>query len=301
MIKAEQIKALENGKGVQYLLDQAFRILGNPIVMFDTNYKLKAYTDVTTDDPIWNEIVSTGTFSMKTQKFFAEEFFTEQVANANKIVVLKSSKLKYDRVTGHVLNADQIKVANLVLVASNGAIGPEDTAAFEELCGKFDDEIRTDMYYTEYGRAYHEAIIVELLDGIINDPVVFNGHVQIFCEGFEDYLYVAVLDILQNDQKKHQNAIVEFKNRLGSKLQPFKYALYSGYIVMVMSSKFKDSYGDLFPGNGSGLFSQDRLFMGISSSFENPYELREYYNQALAALKKGIESGQQFFFHDKNT
>lgn len=74
MGKSDQIEALRKGEGVQYLLDTASKIFNNPIVIFDTNYSLIAYTDVITDDPIWNELISTGTFSADTQLFLQRSF-----------------------------------------------------------------------------------------------------------------------------------------------------------------------------------------------------------------------------------
>ena len=291
MDKLERIKALEKGKGVQYLLDAAQKIFNNPIAMFDTNYNLKLYADVVSDDPLWNELISTGTFSMETQMFFAKECFTEDVANADKLVILKSGKLKYDRMLGYIFNGENIRVALIVMVGHNSPFGEEDTAAFEELTDKITGEIHDDEYYTVYGRAYRESIITRLLDRVITDPLIYTPHVQIFYEDFEDYLYVAVVDITQNNSKSgdnHQERLVYFKNLLESRYRAFKYTIYSGYIVMIMSSKHKDYYEEQFFDHEDNPFRQNNLFVGISSSFENPYELREYYDKAVAALKNGI-------------
>ena len=295
MNKLEQINALENGNGIQWLLDAANKILKNPIAMFETNdYNLKAYTDVACDDPLWDELIKTGTFSMETQGFFAKECFTEDVANADKLVILKSSKLKYDRIIGNIFNRDKIKVANIVMVGSNSHFNDEDTAAFEALADKISDEIHDDKYFTAYPQMYYESIIVRLLKGIIKDPLIYTSHMQIFYDGFEDYLYVTVVRIPNDDPIGYRNMLEDqFKNKRLS----FKYAIYREHVVIVMSSKHKEySETKFFDEN---FFKQNDLYAGISSSFENPYELLEHYNQALAALKKGMEKndGQWIFVH----
>jgi len=301
MGKLEQIKTLEKGKGIQYLLDAAHKIFQNPIAMFDTNYNLKAYTDVASDDPLWNELISTGTFSMQTQEFFAQEYFTEDVANADKLVILKSGELKHDRILGYIFNKENIRVALIVMVGLAPFSG-EDTVAFEGLADKITDEIQDDEYYTSYGRAYHEAIIVQLLDGMIKDPTIYNPHVQILCDGFEAYLYAAVVDITHNNletKDSHQNNLVHFKSLLENSYRSLKYAVYSGFIVMIMSSKQKDFNEGLFFDKDNNPFTHNNLLVGISDSFENPYRLREYYDHALAALKNGIaeNKGQHFFLY----
>ena len=289
--KLAQIITLENGKGIQYLLDAAHKIFQNPIAMFDTNYDLRIYTDVSSDDPLWNELISTGTFSMETQGFFAKECFTEDVANANKLVILKSDKLKYDRILGYVFNRDYIKVGMIVMVGVHAPFGAEDTEAFEKLADKITAEIHDDEYYTAYGRSYHEAIIVKLLDRIIRDPLIYTPHVQILLEGFKDYLYVAVVDITHNNLKtgdSHQNMLIHHKKLLENWYPEFKYAVYSDYIVMIMSSKYNEFYQDQFFDREDNPFRRNNLFAGISSSFENPYELREYYDKAVTALNNRI-------------
>ena len=288
MGKLEQIEALDNGKGIQYLLDSAHKIFNNPIAMFDTNYDLKLYANVTSDDPLWNELVSTGTFCMETQEFFAKECFTEAVANANKLVILKSNKLKYDRILGHIFNREQIRVTMIVMVAVNGPLKEDELLAFERLVDKATVEIRDDEYYTAYGRAYHEGIIIKLLNGIINDPLLYTPHVQILYEGFDDYLYVAVVDMKQN--KTHKNDLDFFNTLFEGNFQLFKYAFYSGYIVMIMSSKQQKLYEKQFFSIFDDLFKRNNLYAGVSSSFENLYDLRYYYDKAVTALKNGIES-----------
>jgi len=282
------------------LLDAAHEIFRNPIAMFDTNYNLKMYADVVSDDPLWTELISTGTFSMKTQEFFAKECFTEDVANANKLVYLKSTRLKYDRLLGIIFNRDRIKVANVVMVCLDTIHDEEDTEAFEELADKISDEIHNDDYYTAYGRAYHETIIIKLLDRVIGDPLIYTPHVQILLDGFDDYLYVAVVDITQNDKiidSSHQDRLTHFKNLIQEKFQSFKCAIYSDFIVMIMSSEYKGSYEEQFLGSDNNLFANNNLFVGISNSFENPYELREHYDKAVVALKNGIKKndGRQIF------
>jgi len=236
---------------------------------------------------------------MKTQEFFAKECFTEDVANADKLVMLKSSKLKYDRVLGHIFNSDHIKVANLIMVGCAAPFETEDLEVFEKLADKITLEIKNDRYFTAYGRAYHEAIINKLLDGVITDPLIYTPHVQILYDGLDDYLYVAVVDVTQNDV--YQNRLTYFKDLLESTYRSFKYAIYSNYIVMIMSSKHKVFHEEQFFDACNNPFIQNNLLVGISSNFESLYELREHYETAVATLKKGMECSniQRVFFNER--
>ena len=295
----EQIKALENGKGIQHLLDAAYKILVNPIAVFDLSYNLKAYTGAAPLDPLWNELISTGTFSMETQKFFANERFTEDVANTDKAVILKSSKLKHDRIVGYIFNRDNIKVLNIVIIGYETPFEGDYMAAVEELTDIITREIHNDEFYAAYGRVKQEETIIKLLDEIIREPMVYTGYLQILYDGFEGYLNVAIVDITQKGLKNEdiQNRLVYFKNLFESQYRSFKYAIYADYIVMLMSSKDKDFYGPSFFATSLEFFEENGICIGISDSFENLLEMRHYYDQAFTALENGKKSssGQRVF------
>ena len=288
MNKIEQIKSIKNGNGIQYLLDEAHRIFRNPITMFDLSYTLKFYTAVTTDDPLWNELISTGTFSLETQEFFANECFTEAVVNADKLAILKSNKLQYDRILGNIHNGDGIKVTNIVMVFCETPLQEDDTIAFEALVDKITDEIKNDDYYITYGKESIEKIIINLLNKTTYKPVIHSAHIQILYDGFEAYLYAVVVDVMQNSI--YQNKPADLKRLLESIFPFYKYAIYSDYIVMLVSSKYNTLSDELLLTKLDQSLRQNGLFAGISSSFENFFELREHYDQAVSALKKGMES-----------
>ena len=298
MSKVKQVKAIENGKGIQYLIDAAKTIFHNPISVTDTNYRLIAFTDDSIDDPIWTEMTSTGTFSMKTQKFFAKESFTENIANADKCTILKSDELKYDRMASHIFNRENVKIGLASMYECYTSFDEEIQVAFELFADKISGEIRNDEYFTAFGRIFHEDMINKLLDGVISDPLLYTPHIQVLYDGFEDYIYVAVVDVSRSGDG--QNNLEYFKNLLINADRSYKYAIYSDYIVVIMSSKQKYVYEKLFFNKHRSLFKENNLFAGVSSGFENLYELRDYYDEAVAALKNVIEyDGTGVFFYNK--
>ena len=294
-----QIEALENGKGFQYLLDAAFEIIHNPLIIFDVNYKLIAYTDTPVDDFVWNEITAIGEYSMSTIRFFADEYFTEYAANAEKSTRLKSNKLKYVKWLGYVYNKEKVKIAALVMYEANILHIAECISAFNILLDKLTLEIKDDESYVDFGRANQEGFINKILDGIINEPLLYTPQVQILYDGFEDFLYIAVIDISQSNFS--DNSPANIKKILLDLYSSFKFAVYSGYIVMIMSSENRKIDEKLIFNMQNNFFIQNNLYVGISGSFENLYELREYYDKAVKTLKKGIirDNGRRIFYCDR--
>jgi hypothetical protein len=295
MYLKEQIKSLENGKGIQYLINSAKEVLNNPILIHDMNFNLLAHTSCTIDDIIWNEVISTGAYSQKTQEFFAKESLMERLANTEKSSIIIYGNLKYARMAGYIYNRDNIKVAVVVMYECNTPFDEEVRAVFELLAEKISNEIRNDEHFVSYGMALHKDMIHKLLDGVITDPVVYTSQMQVLYDGFMDYIYVAVIDVTLSNNKNNLESLIGI---LKDEYLSFKYAFYSNYIVMIMSSKYDHFNKDLFFEKHIDLFKQNDLFVGVSSSFENLYELRKNYDMAVNALKNGIEKNneQQIFF-----
>ena len=292
MDKMRQIETLYRGSGLQYLLDSAYKILNHPLIIFDTRYSLIAHTDVKIDDPHWNEITSEGFFSKKTQEFFAEEYFTDYAANVNKIKVLQSDKLNYARLLGYIYNSEHIKVAVLVMYYEKDIpLEKEIKAAYKKLLEITSEEIENDESYVEYGRTFHEEYITKLLDGAITDHLLYTPQIQILYDDFEAYLCVAVVDVRLNGIQRDR--LEFFKNRLQSMCKSYKYAIYSDNIVIILSSKNKTAYERLFLDTFFDYFIQNNLYAGISGSFENIYDLRNHYENAVEALRNGLCSGSE--------
>ena len=294
MDKLARIRSLSNGNGIKYLLDAAYELLDNPIVVFDTNYSLIAYAGDLPDDPLWKELISTGTFCMETQKFFAQANFGEGIANAANMLILKNEHLKYDRIITFILNKDAVMVANLLMCERN-AFTSEDIAAFQALADIVVAEIRDDKYYTAYVSEYYEDKLRKLLDGTINEPEVYTSQLKILYNGFDDYLYLAVVDLSQCNAG--DNKLRYIKGVLEEMYRTFKFTVFNDYIIMVISSKNPIFDVNAFFNLINNPFDSYNLFVGISTSFENLYDLFEYYEEAVASLGSGIgKSGSQRFY-----
>ena len=149
--------------------------------------------------------------------------------------------------------------------------------------------------------AFFENTIKKLLDKNIKNTSINNPQAQIIHYGLQKYLYVAVVEVPRNEILKnvHKNRLAYFKSMLKNKYKFFQYAIYMDQIVMLMSSDKQDFYGTSFFATNASFFVENGLYAGISNSYENVYETNLYYEQAAAALKKGMESksGERVFLN----
>lgn len=291
MSKAEQMKNLKTGNGIQHLLDEGHRILGNPLTTFDTDYNLIAYTDVLVDDPFWNELITTGTFCIKSQIFFMNECFTDVVANAKKLALMKSDKLKYDRLLGHILNGKGIKVANILMLECSEAFDTDTVAAFEILADLLSKEISNDEFYITYGETWQHIMIKRLIDFDLEEKGLYSPHVQNLYDGFRTNLYLAVVDIAKSHAA--HNGQKFFLDLFRQKQNDFKYAIYDNFIIIIASTDYKAFKIKRELNELAEYFEQENLYVGISSCFDNLFELRKHYTEAVEALNSLKPNGKR--------
>ena len=295
----EQVSALENGKGIQYLLDSAYKIFSSPVYVIDAFYNLIAYSDTPADELFWNELVKTGTFDINALELMANENVVRDVSYSDKIVRLSCDEWKSSLLSGHFFNGDNIWVGEVTMY-EYVPFDTEKMAAFEMLLYKISLEIHDYEYFTKQPNVFFENTINKLLDKNVKNTLVNNPQAQIMHYGFERYLNVAVVSVERKNilTHIHRNRLEYFKSMLKTRYQSFRYAVYADKIVMLMGSNNKDFYGASFFTPNTGLFEENGLYMGISGSYENVYETSHYYDQALTALQKGMESSQRVFLFE---
>ena len=288
----EQVKGLENGKGIQYLVDSAYEIFDSPLYVIDAFYNVIAFSGVLSDEPFWNELIKTGTFGATAMELMANENVIRDVSYSDRIVRLKSTEWKSGLITGHIFNRDNIWVGETTM-SERIPFDMEKMAAFEMLLGKISSEIHDYEYFTKQPIIFFENTINKLLDKTVENTLVNNPQAQIIHYGLENYLYVAVVRAARNNilENVHRSRLAYFQSMLKTRYKSFRYAAYMDHIVMLMSSKSGNFYENPLLGDDYDLFELNNLYAGISGSFENIYELRNYYDQAVAALDDGIKSG----------
>ena len=288
----DNVKALENGRGIQYLLDSAYKIFNSPVYVIDSFYNLIAFSGVPTDDPVGNELIKTGTFGTNARELMANENVIRDVSYSDKIVRLQSDKWPYSLISGRIFNGENIWIGQTTIYEFT-PFGAEEIAAFETLTEKISGEISDYEYFSKLPAIFFEGTINMLLDKTVENTIVNNPQAQIMHYGLENYLYVAVVNVAKNNilESVHLNRLAYFQSLLKTRYKSFRYAAYADHIVMLMSSKHGDFYEALPLGKDYSLFEYNGLYVGISKGFENIYEFCLYYDQALAALKKGMETG----------
>jgi len=301
--KLRQIKAIKNGKGIQYIINEAYKILENPILIHDMEYKLVVSPDgAISDDCIWNEFMISGKLCDETIEFCKNESFIDSVANCTNfdgVTYLISDKLKYNRIFGQLYTNNNMPVADLVMMACDKPFEDDTPELIETLCKVLSKELSQCKYYQDYAQTYQEALIRKLIEGDIEDKGLYSSHVSNINSGLKTNIFLAVADLAQNGSA---HATLVYFRDLFKRTQPaFKYSIYADYIVILASSDYAVLNVKKDLNKLNKLFKQQNIYAGISSNFENLYEMQIYYTEAVNALNNGSKSNndQRIFLYDE--
>lgn len=288
-----QVNKLKNGIGIQKILDEAYKILGNPLFLFSTDRKLIAYTEAETDDPIWNEMISTGTFSNPLWRLFGKEGFIEDVANASKAILLRSENIKYDQFAGRVFNGNHAYVASLMMSACKKPIEEYDLMVFEAICKLITKEISRIPYYLSYELLHQERVINRLVDGNY-DIKLDMAQVGILYETLRSGLYIVAADVSCSPKP---NDIAHYRDLLRQMEPGYKYAVYGDSIIIIVSNDDETLNVSRELSKLIKFFEENGIYAGVSSKFENLFELQKYYGEARKAMQFTLErkSAQHIF------
>lgn len=286
---------------LQYLVNEAYRILGNPIILCDLDWKILVFSqDAVTDDPIWNHHMQNGNIHNDVKDFFLSQGFPDTMSNAKPIVYLQSENLKYDRLIAKLYDNDGIVIAFATIVACNKPIDDDDFAFAKDICKEFAKKIIAMEYYKNYGRKKLAFYINSLIDDdVVNDEYSRN-FIELIYRRLKEHLYIAVVDISQCNPTLSD---LDYYKNLFWKLRPaFKYSIYANYIIIIMSANEKISYPKKIFHRLNKIIEEKNMRVGISGRFENLFDLRRYYDQAVTALQDGMNKndGQKIFtYYDK--
>lgn len=280
--KLKEIRSIKTGKGMQHILDKAYEVIGNPILIQDMEYKLIAHNDSDNDDPIWKEFISAGFVGYEWLVFFREECFFETAANAKICTFLFSEKLKYDRIFGKVFTSNNIQIGAACIVEVDKHFEEDDLRLFEAVCNILSLEGGKSKFFRQYGQACMETLIAKLIEGPMDDSDIYTAHFESLYNGLSSMLRIAAVEV----PKSSFFSDTRVRDMLKRARPDYKYALYSGLIIIILSSEDSAFNEDEAFRGLRKYFRLSKARVGISNSFENLYELPERYKEAVRALRE---------------
>ncbi|MCR4435994.1 MAG: helix-turn-helix domain-containing protein [Clostridiales bacterium] len=280
------LEALAHESGLQRIVELGYQMLGNPFCIIDRSLKAIAVTTYAKkeDDPVWNEIVTTGYSSINTVSFYSLNKLNEMIATHELPFFWVDDYSKYPRIMGKV-NIGGKQAAGVIVCAHERPYKEGDLELVSLLCNAIAVEMQKNKFIHYSRGLIYEDFIEDLLEGRIKESKVVEERIKILGLSFNKKLYVLSVDISGFDSTK--GVIFHMRNELEKMLCGSKAVVYNDHIVMIASCDKEKTFFERDLKDFAEFLKDHRMVAGISRCFYNLGELREYYLQSVEALKLG--------------
>ncbi len=197
---ANFLASLAKARGLESVVNNAYTILGNPIIVSDNSWKALAITSCVkeTDDIALNEFIKNGALSLETISIIFKEKLTDRIEQSETSFCCKVSTMKYPRLFCRVTIGSRI-VATVSVVGYNRPFAARDYLLISMLANAISAEMQKNKFL-HYTRGFlYEEFIVDLIEGRIKNHSVIEEKVKSLNLGLKRYIYVITVDIKEFD------------------------------------------------------------------------------------------------------
>jgi sugar diacid utilization regulator len=284
------LNALSEGKGLQHIVDVAFELLGNPILISDLSHKILAHTrKIDFGDPIWNELVSKGYRTYSLVLTGNSRGLFERIRRSGLPFIVPASgdpgdksEFRYPKIYANISIADK----TIGYISVVGVWKPFDINDIETvmlLSRVISQEMQKDRFFRNSRGMMLEYFISELMEEKITDSWAMEERMKYLNLEFKGNIYLMVI---RAGKRLPENFIQNSLNRFD--LENYgRTIIYNDDILMIAARNNEIINPEADLGGLVGLMSENGMYIGVSRCFRSLVNIREAYDQALKALEIG--------------
>lgn len=281
----ELVGALSTGRGLQHLLDCAYRVLGNPMIVVDTSYKILAINsdlalqraDLTRQKDV-GYMLDANINAMKRSKLY------EHARQFHYPYYNKETDAAHGWITALVYS-DGIEVAQIGVMDCNHPFSRYDFELVHFLCRLVALELQKNDFYGNNVSLQHSVLLADLLNGNVTDGETATVRsAQLGWTLTRNMYIVTVFDQRFGVFDRKARLVSE---ALHSLLPNSRWVIYDNKIVYFTAYPADGAADDKTNTELLEYLSKNKLRAAISGRFQTLLELRCAYQQSLAAFELG--------------
>ena len=285
-------------KGLQDIIETVSKIIQNPLIVLDANYKVLGYSkNHLTQDEQWLENITRGYCTYEYINAINNMEIFKNSPNNNKPFTTKCFTSPYRRMFSKFFI--DCKITGYILtIESNKTFTEKDMDFLKLASSTIAKEIQYSANIAFQGGNSYGGIFIDLLEGNISNEIVFSERIKGTVFDLTTSFQLMTLNI--DDYKNHNIQSGHLKHSI-EKILPCIYSIYHMETVIVlidMNNLYKlptETYNSL-----NEFFEKNLLVAGFSDIFTDLYKLPLYYSQSKKTLDfcKNSNSNDHIFYYD---
>lgn len=277
--------SLLNGRSLQHILNTCHDVLGNPLFINDTSFKVLCYTQrINVNDSWWNENTRVNYLTNEAMMLLKESGKLDQLSESN-LPIIFNLEFSQHRWLAHKVMINGKILGHLCVIEYEKQFKKSDIKLVQLICDVLSCAMqKIPLFYYNKGNDY-EYFITDLLEGKEQSPESIKERLKYINLDFGENLYViTVSHISKSDEYKPDSYTI---NILDSLVSGSKSIIYRNNFVMVFSYKNKTLDKDYLK-KFSEFLEKQKLVGGLSRHFQDIANIREYYLQSVKSIDLGI-------------
>jgi len=293
---AELLNSLIKGRGLKYIVQLGSEILGNPIILMDSSFKLLATsTSREVADPSWNEMISLGYCPQKYITEFKRQKNTQKVVDSQLPVFIGHDSLRsLRRIVGKIIIRDTI-VGYLTVFENDQDLKEEDIEVTRLLCDVVSSEMQKNKNFENFSGVMYEYLITDLLDGKFDNRKIVMERIKSLQWDQPQDFYLITADIPKSDITFYH---VEYLKRTVESFLPYCKPIYYDENLCILLNLKKTQELDSIKSSLAKLLKENNLTAGMSLKFTDIMAIKKYYEQSKNALRVGRVLKRHDYLYD---
>lgn len=274
--------ALFSGNGLQYLIDTAAYLFGNPIYVVDLQYKYLAISSgIVPDNQFFQTESKSGYISEQGIKSIQAIHLDEKVRH-HKTAYYYINDLVNKGMLVDVLHIQGIEVGHVMMLESERTFREFDPDFFHRFCELVATELQKDSAFSSNKGVMYSYFLSDLLKNPDDNISQIEERLTSLGYNLKEYLYVVAIP--PNSYHLSNTRLDVITNHLRTILTGSIYTIYEDSIVFLVSKKRYSGLSEYELNRLIDFLDANQLKAGISNFFEQLVNAPKFYKQALKAV-----------------
>lgn len=278
--------ALIKGNSLKELIDIGTKILGNPIIVTNSAYKILAMSDIDVDDPFWQFVKTHGYCSQKSINKYKHEGIAKKVCESEAPILLTKGMENEKQIISKRLSVENKIIGYIGVHGINKKFTTSDLDTINILSDIISIEMKNDLYEEGLTHTAHEDILIDLLNNEIPTTSILKNRLKGANWSLKKYFCLIKIPLSESD---HSIWLFDyFYTKLINRAILSKVAKYHNSLVILMNYDTQTEY-DKELNNIIDILKNNSIKGGISSVFTklDLAYLNIYYYHASKAYEIG--------------
>lgn len=279
------VNALFSGNGLQYLVDTASHILGNPIYVIDLQNKYLAMSaGIIPDNTFFREESETGYISEKGILSIRKNKLDEKIRQTDSAYYCMNELVNNGMLVDSV-QIQGIEVAHIMMLESEHPFREFDADFFHRFGKLISMELQKDSAYTRNKGVMYSYFLSDLLQNPQNNIEDVKERLSLLGYPLKETFYIIAIPPIGHTASSLQLELIldQVKHIFPSSI----YVIYEETIVFLISRDMYQGLSEYELEQLQNYLKTNHLKAGISNFFQHLEDIRRFYHQAVNAVRLG--------------